>query len=155
MTLTMMVMMICSTIISQTSNSSSSGSRSARTKTKTFLESNGQNVFRPVEKKIKLFGHSRAPKKCHILTIFPTLGKLTHMKSMFICPPNTPKARKKCQTLTLSMRLVSQWQQSWQQFIVAIYLEGQLQISKRCAQISTKKCPWYALTMSEICERYA
>ena len=30
---------------------------------------------------VELFGHSRAPKimkKCHILTIFPVLGKLTH-----------------------------------------------------------------------------
>ena len=36
--------------MSSTSNSSSSGSRWARTKTKTFLESNGQNLFRTVEK---------------------------------------------------------------------------------------------------------
>ena len=49
------------------------------------LECNGQNLFRTVEKKnekIKLFGHSRAPKnirKCHILTTFPVLGKLTHI----------------------------------------------------------------------------
>ena len=31
---------------------------------------------------VELFGHRRAPKimkKCHILTIFPVLGKLTHM----------------------------------------------------------------------------
>ena len=53
MTLAMMVMMICSTLISQTSNSSSSGSRKARTKTETFLESNGQNLFRSVEKSWK------------------------------------------------------------------------------------------------------
>ena len=38
MILAMMVMMICSTIISKTSNFSSSGSRWARTKAKTFLE---------------------------------------------------------------------------------------------------------------------
>ena len=38
MTLGMMVMMICSTIISKTSNFSNSGSRWARTKAKTFLE---------------------------------------------------------------------------------------------------------------------
>ena len=28
---------------------------------------------------IKSFSHSRAKKKCHILTIFPVLGNLTHM----------------------------------------------------------------------------
>ena len=50
MTLAMMMMMICSTIISQTSNNSSSGSRWAMAKTKTFLESDGQNLFRTVEK---------------------------------------------------------------------------------------------------------
>ena len=88
MTLAMMVMMICSTIISQTSNSSSSGSRWARTKTKTLLESNGQNLFRTVEKswKIKLFGHSRASKKnkknTFCLTISPVLGNLTHMRQV-------------------------------------------------------------------------
>ena len=52
-------------IISQTSNTSSSGSKWAKTKTKTFLECNGQNFFRTVEKrlqKIKGFDHSRAPK---------------------------------------------------------------------------------------------
>ena len=53
MTLAMMVMMICSTIISQTSNNSSSGSRWARTKTKTFFECPGQNIFRTVEKSWK------------------------------------------------------------------------------------------------------
>ena len=49
-------------------------------KTKTFLECNGQNLFRTVEKssKIKPFDQRRAPKKrSHILTIFPVLGKLT------------------------------------------------------------------------------
>ena len=45
-----MVMMICSTIISQTSNSSSSGSRWARSKTKAFLECFAQNLLRTVEK---------------------------------------------------------------------------------------------------------
>ena len=65
--------------MSSTSNSSSSGSRWARTKT----ESKGQNLFRTVEKslKIKLFGHSRAPKKCHILTIFPRREIDPHMYS--------------------------------------------------------------------------
>ena len=53
MTLAMRVMMICGTIISQTSNSSSSGSIWGRTKTKTFLESPGQNLFRTVEKSRK------------------------------------------------------------------------------------------------------
>ena len=73
MIMAMMVMMICRTIISQTSNSSSSGSRWARTKTKTFLESNGQNLFRTVEKswKIKPFGHSRAPKRIKNATFWP------------------------------------------------------------------------------------
>ena len=54
--------MICSIIMSQTSNSSSSGSRWARTKTKRFLEFNGKKLFRTVEKgwKIKPFGHSNA-----------------------------------------------------------------------------------------------
>ena len=50
-----------------------------------FLEYNGQNVFRTVEKSQKnqtvwLQQSSKFFfKKCHILTIFPVLGKLTHM----------------------------------------------------------------------------
>ena len=41
-----------------------------------FLLCHGQNLFRIVEKKIK---------KCHILTIFPVLGKLTHInKYLFL-----------------------------------------------------------------------
>ena len=66
-------MMICSTIISQTSNSSSSGSWWARTKTKTCLERNGQNVFKAVEKSWinQSVWSNQKNKKCHILTIFP------------------------------------------------------------------------------------
>ena len=56
--------MICSTIIPQTSNSSSSTFRWARTKRKTILDCDGQNLFRTVEK---------------ILAIFSVLGKLTHI----------------------------------------------------------------------------
>ena len=84
MELAMMVTMFCSTIISQTSNSSSSGSRWARTKTKTFLESNRQNLFRTVEKSwknqtVKSQQSSKKNKKCNILTIIPVLGNLNHM----------------------------------------------------------------------------
>ena len=53
MTLAIMVMMICGTIISQTSNSSSSGSIWARTNTKRCLEFPRQNLFRTVEKSRK------------------------------------------------------------------------------------------------------
>ena len=77
MTLAMMVMIICSTIISRTSNISSSGSRWAKTKTKTFLEWPGWNLFRTVEKswKIKPFRHSRAKKKPHF-DHFPRPGEI-------------------------------------------------------------------------------
>ena len=81
MTLTMMVMMICSTIISQTSDSSSSGFRWATTKTKTFLKSIGQDLSSDqlikVEK-IKLFGHSRAPKNATFWPFFPP-GEIDHI----------------------------------------------------------------------------
>ena len=84
MTLAMMVMMICSTIISQTSNSFSSGSRWARTKTKTFLECNGQNLFRPVEKnwKNQPLDHSTAEKIKENAIFWPfsqPWGKLTQI----------------------------------------------------------------------------
>ena len=45
--------------------------------------------------------------------------------------------------------------QSWQRFIGVIYVEGHLQISKKCAQISPKKYPWYAQTMPKKCPTYA
>ena len=44
----------------------------ASTKKKVFLECKRQNVFRALEKLKKI-------KKSHILTIFPFLGKLTHI----------------------------------------------------------------------------
>ena len=73
--------------MSSTSNSSSSGSRWARTKTKTFLECPGQNIFRRVEKSRKSQtvwsqqSSKNKNKKCPILTFFPVLEKLTHMFS--------------------------------------------------------------------------
>ena len=39
--------------------------------------------------------------------------------------------------------------------IGVIYMEGHFQISKRCAQISPKKYPWYAQTMPKKCPTYA
>ena len=72
-----MVLQIIITIItnmSSASNSSSSGSRWAKTKTETFLESNGQNLFRTVEKcwkKIKPLGHSGVSKKWKNATFWP------------------------------------------------------------------------------------
>ena len=67
--------------MSSTLNSSSPGSRLARTKTKTFLEHNGQNLFRTVEKSWnnQIVWSQQSSKKRHILTIFPVLGNLTHM----------------------------------------------------------------------------
>ena len=50
---------------------------------------------------------------------------------------------------------VMQKPQYWQQLKGAMYLEGHLQISKRCAQISPRKCPWDAQTMHKIFTRYA
>ena len=61
-----------------TSNGSSSGSTWARTKTKTFLESNRQNSWEKLKKSNRLVT-AELQKKKHILTIFPVLGKLTHM----------------------------------------------------------------------------
>ena len=75
----MTLAMICSTIISQTSNSSnssSSGSRWARNKTKTFLESNGQNLLRIVEKSQTIWSKqsSNKNKKMPYFDHFPHPG---------------------------------------------------------------------------------
>ena len=93
MTFAMIVMMICSTFISQTSNSSSSGSRWARTKTKTFLKCNRQNLFRTAEKswKSRTVWSQWSGKEYFFrqsLIIFPVLQKLTHMYiSIYISVP--------------------------------------------------------------------
>ena len=49
---------------------------------KNILEYNGQNPFRTVETSLKnqTALSQQSSKKCHILTIFPVLGKLTHMR---------------------------------------------------------------------------
>ena len=66
---------------SSTSNSSSSGSRWARTKTRTFLECPGQSLQNSREKlkKSNRLVTAESQKKCHILTVFPVLRKLTHI----------------------------------------------------------------------------
>ena len=55
----------------------------ARTKTKVFLDCNGHNLFRTVEKTLKksnrLVTVKLQKKRGHILLIFPVLGKMTHM----------------------------------------------------------------------------
>ena len=76
MILAMMVMIICSIIISQTSNSSSSGSRWARTKTKTFLECHRQNLFRTVEKSQTVWSQQSSKKKKPHFDHFPRPGEI-------------------------------------------------------------------------------
>ena len=59
--------------MSSTSNSSSSGSRWAKTKTKTFLECHGQNLFRTVEKRWKnqSVWSQQSSKKIKNATLWP------------------------------------------------------------------------------------
>ena len=108
--------------MSSTSNSSSSGSRWARIKTKTSLESPGQNLFRTVEKSRKsqtVWSQQSSKfcyKKCHILTIFPVLGKLTHIQIVYFHQEgarDTGRANKKILRAVVWRVLVSVDPENW------------------------------------------